>query len=223
MPNLDTALITTASVENIDDAIVALTDRLQAHSLQQYDEVHGTFVNTLQPSFGSSGTRFARRFVRVKVGGSFYHLPADVSPTGPPRIPIITQDAEDAGSTADQDKELPHADFTAMASGLPPLSFSWELYNPILAEWIPAVIGNTTDGYLGLQILVIDVVSGANASTLTIQPIAHKFSGFYRPAEFVRCKVDNLSVDGGVTYSNPPTAARPTGGAMLTARNRHHD
>lgn len=235
----DSHLITPSSIDNVDDTIAALGVKLQDHSLLPYTASHGDWTNFNQNVFSvQTGTRIARRLIRVKVGTQFFFLPADVSITGPPTFPVITVHPSDLYSNADAGESQPQVTFNITATGLHPLRFTWQIYDTSLPGRF--VNFNYVDAQLNVSVPAIDcTVRPVIINTVQINPTTSSASMrvsinpngevSQNPATYIRCKVDNFEVDGGEVISNPVNtqwngtmlvpASRPVGGAKLRVRN----
>jgi len=235
----DSHLITPSSIDNVDDAIAALGTKLQDHSLLSYVASHGDWINFTTNCFSiTSGTRIARRKIRIKIGTQFYFIPADPSITGPPTFPVITVHPSDLFSNADAGESQPPVTFQITATGLHPLRFTWQIYDCSLPgqfvnfNYVDAVLNtsvvarDSTVKPTIINTVQLDSTTSSSSMRITINPNGEVNQN---PATFIRCKVDNLEVDGGEVISNPVNtqwngtqlipASRPVGGAKLRVRN----
>jgi hypothetical protein len=202
MAGEDTHLITTSSIDNVDGDLEALRLKLQNHTLENVTYVHGGFKNVvLQTVFNTTGIRYARRTIDVVVAGITYKIPADISITGPPLNPRITQQPANAISHANPGDPQPPVVFTIKATGLAPLVFKWQLWDINLSTFVNVSVGTTKPGFHATTVTVATIVNTSGQSSLTLNSTSPS-SGNYDPAMFIRCSVDNLSVDGGQVFSS---------------------
>lgn len=246
MPSgVDSNLITPASIDNVDDSISALvTDKLQAHSLMPYAQVHGNWASNVQNAMAvQSKVRIGRRLIRVKVGLQYFLLPADPSVNGPPAFPVITVHVLDTLSLAPGGSPQPPITLQVQATGLQPLRFTWQIYNSKLPpaglfseinNYVDAAIGVPVGGagktqFTPVTITSIQVGPTTASSTILIDCRSNGNSTDTNPSTYIRCKVDNLDIDGGVVISNPVNTqwngtvlvpiARLLGGAKIRVKD----
>jgi len=197
----DQNLITEAQLQNLLDQLANASNGLNTHAAQHYSSVHCLWTQTNTVTLDSAGHNTGRNAIRVKVGSTYYLLPADTLPGGPPKTAKITTQPKNTTSHAGPGDPQPRITFTVAATGSLPITFTWQIWSIALGQFVDRVAGNTGPGFSGTTWTVFNITSTPTSSALELDSTSPG-AGTYNPATYVRCKVTNA---GGTIYSNQAT------------------
>jgi hypothetical protein len=200
----DQNIITEAQLQNIIDQLSTASSSLNNHAAQDYSLVHQLWTKTSIVTLDSAGDVTGTNAVKIKLGSTYYLLPATTSSGGPAKLPLITLQPVETVSHANPGDPQPRVTFTVSASSATvPLMFTWQIYDIALAQFVDRGDGETGQGYetggghhTTWTVFHITSLAGSSAMELdSTSPGAGNYT-----CTRIRCKVSNA---GGYTYSTP--------------------
>ena len=236
-----TGLATAESIQDFGDLADALNSRLADHARQDFSTVHGKWMAGKLTIYddnpglyddvkGIHGKMVADWAIKVKVGNSYWLLPASQNPEGPIKVPnnivITSLDGNGHGGGLSDGDDAPNIVYTVSCSGTLPMEFLWEVKVTGINVWSPVLIshvynrGETVTFYQprveinsvsaqGSNPISTNLISGPptgywvntkSSIEANIGPAADEYSDLFG---YMRCRISNASIGGGTRYSDP--------------------